>query len=404
VTEQPRGSGSDPWTPPGSSQPYGAPRYGGGQQPPQYGEQPPQYGQYGQYGGPPAGYPPVYAGGVPPQYGPPPGRNGLAIASLVLGIIAIVPVSIGLAIAALVQTSRTRQKGRGLAIGGIAASCVWTLIVVLAIVWAAKNLGVERDSAGHVTRGGLIAVNELKVGDCLQFDQHPGALVKVEKCADSHDSEVVARAPISSNGQFTSGDDARTAGNINCTQIMAATFTDAELRAGTGLRVAFYYPKDLNAYKRGLKQAICLMTDQSSKFSGTLRQRLKVPDNQPGPAGRWADAATLQPGQCFGVVEPGTIPSTVWVLSDCTAPHSGQVVVRKSLPAGAYPGADAATAQAKSACEEPVTKKVSAWKGKPAGTQFAATGRAPTQAAWAGGDRSVVCAVLAQPRLTVTMP
>ncbi|MFL6072294.1 MAG: septum formation family protein [Mycobacteriales bacterium] len=424
MTEPPRGSGSDPWTLPGSEPPaaspppqYGQPQYGGqppqyGGGQPQYGQQPPQppqppqspqYGQYGQYGGPPPGQPPVYAGGQPQYgggYGPPPGRNGLAIASLILGIIAIVPISIGLAIAALVQTSRTRQKGRGLAIGGIAASCVWSVIIVLGIVWAAKNLGVERDSAGHVTRGGLVPVNDLKVGDCLQFDQNPGALVKVTKCADSHDSEVIARAPISTSGNFTSGDDAKVAGNVNCTQIMAATFTDDELKVAPLLRVTYFYPKDHSAYKSGLKQAICMITDQSSRYTGTLRERLKVPDSQPAADGRWIDGATLQPGQCFDVVEPRKVPTTVWVFASCKAPHNAQAALRKALPAGPYPDADAAG----NACQEPVSKKVAAWKGKPSGTQFAVAGRLPTETAWAAGDRNVVCAVLAQPRVSVAMP
>lgn len=400
MTEPPRGSGSDPWTAPGSSQPYGSPQYGGQYgQPPQYGAQPPQYGQYGQYGGPPAGYPPTYAGGMPPGHRPP-GRNGLAIASLILGIIAIVPVSIGLAIAALVQTRRSGQKGRGLAFGGIAASLVWTLVVVLAVVWAAKNLGVERDSAGHVTRGGLIPVSDLRVGDCLQFEERPGALVKVVVCADAHDSEVFAKAPISTGGDFTSGTDAKDAGNVNCSQIMAATFTDAELRTAPLLRVTYFYPKDQNAYKSGLKQAICMITDQTNKYNGTLRQRLKVPDSQAAPAGKWADSATLQPGQCFDAVEPRKIPTMVWVLADCTAPHNAQVVLRKALPAGSYPGADAAG----TACQEPVSKKVSAWKGKPSGVQFAVVGRTPTEAAWTAGDRNAICAMLAQPRVTVAMP
>jgi ABC-type dipeptide/oligopeptide/nickel transport system permease component len=91
---------------------------------------PPNYGQYG---------PGPYGYGVN-AYGPPPGTNGMAIASLVLGIcgfFCVTPfIGLGLGIAALVQTSKTRQAGRGMAIAGIILSVAWILLAVLLIATA----------------------------------------------------------------------------------------------------------------------------------------------------------------------------------------------------------------------------------------------------------------------------
>lgn len=141
-----------PLAPPGAFPPppgtqYGTVQYG----PVQYGS--PQFGgaQYGagQYPQPAAGYPGTpyppnygqygpgpYGYGVA-SYGPPLGTNGMAIASLILGIcgfFCITPlIGLGLGIGALVQTSKTRQAGKGLAIAGIILSTAWILLAALLI-------------------------------------------------------------------------------------------------------------------------------------------------------------------------------------------------------------------------------------------------------------------------------
>jgi hypothetical protein len=61
----------------------------------------------------------------------------MAIASLVLGIcgfFCVTPlIGLGLGIAALVQTSKTRQPGRGMALAGVILSVVWILLGVLLV-------------------------------------------------------------------------------------------------------------------------------------------------------------------------------------------------------------------------------------------------------------------------------
>jgi hypothetical protein len=338
---------------------------------------------------------------MPPRYGPPPGRNGLAIVSLVLGIIAIVPVSIALAIAALVQTSRTRQKGRGLAIGGIAASCAWTVLAVLAIVWVVRNVGVERDAAGHVTRGGLVPIYDVKAGDCLRFHEQHGALIKVVPCSAAHDGEVIAHVPISPNGQYTSTEDVNRTTYDNCRQIVAATFTQDELRAASADPLSLF-PSSQAASNGGFKQAVCMVVNPA-KYTGTLRRLLKVPDSRAVPAGTWVAGMALQPGQCFDEMD-GTVPDMVRVFATCTAPHTAQVVQRATLPVSEFPGEGTATARAEAACEEPVSRKVDTWTGAPAGALFGVVALAPTQEAWTAGDRTIVCAVESQPALTVAIP
>jgi hypothetical protein len=118
------------------------PPYGYGQQPPSYGQQPPSYGQqppsYGQqapgYGQqPPPGY------GYPGAYGPPRRTNGMAITSLVLGIVGLLfcgLTSIPGAIVghiAMSRIKRTGEEGQGMAIGGLITSYI--TIVLWVILW-----------------------------------------------------------------------------------------------------------------------------------------------------------------------------------------------------------------------------------------------------------------------------
>ena len=144
----PRASGSQsdgpqhPLVPPGAFPPppgteygtvqYGSTQYGSGPYPQAAAGYPgmPYPPNYGQYGPGPYGY------GVN-AYGPPPGTSGMAIASLVLGIcgfFCVTPIiGLGLGIAALAQTSKTRQAGRGMAIAGIILSVAWILLAALLI-------------------------------------------------------------------------------------------------------------------------------------------------------------------------------------------------------------------------------------------------------------------------------
>lgn len=107
-------------------------------QPPAYGQQQ-GYGQAGGYGAPaPYGY--SYPG-YPQPYGAPAGTNGLAIASLVTGILGFLWITPLLAIVfghiALSQIKRTRQGGRGLAIAGLILGYLWVALLGSVIILAA---------------------------------------------------------------------------------------------------------------------------------------------------------------------------------------------------------------------------------------------------------------------------
>lgn len=142
---------------------YGQPSYGQQHGQPSYGQQ--SYGQQPGYGQPPYGQPPYgqqpYAGpgyGAPPQYGAPQPygygapygfgapssrTNGMAIASLVLGILWIYWIGSVLALIfgyiARNQIKERGEQGKGMATAGIVLGWIGIGTLVLVIVLAAAG-------------------------------------------------------------------------------------------------------------------------------------------------------------------------------------------------------------------------------------------------------------------------
>jgi Domain of unknown function (DUF4190) len=124
------------WYSPGQPYPPGHPGYGPGYPPgqPAYSQAPYGYA----YGGP------AKAGRV----------NGYAIASLVLGLAGFMLVTLVLSvifgIVALVGIRKTAERGKGLAIAGLAASGVWLLLFVIIVIGAASSPN-SSSATGHIS-------------------------------------------------------------------------------------------------------------------------------------------------------------------------------------------------------------------------------------------------------------
>ncbi|PZF82674.1 DUF4190 domain-containing protein [Jiangella anatolica] len=180
---QPSGATPQPQPQPYPSTPAGPTPYpppGGQYPPPPGGQYPPPYGQYP----------------WPAEQQPKPGVNGLAVAALVLGIIAIFPLAIIFGIIALVQISRTGQKGRGLAIGGLVTAGLWLALIVGAIIWAVMTMA-DRDEDGAIVEEGDVSTLDLRVGDCVTGlrdteDETSMATVPALPCDQPHEGEVYA--------------------------------------------------------------------------------------------------------------------------------------------------------------------------------------------------------------------
>lgn len=146
---------------------------------------------------PPPGSPPPHPppfSGAPPAY-PPPGwqpppqepTNGFAIASLVLGLLGLcAPAGIVFGIMALKQLKRSPQRGRGIAIAGIALSSSTVLVAAAFVV-----VGIF-SAAPRGEKTGQIATYRLEAGQCIRSlrDSPELSSVPVVDCAQPHEAEV----------------------------------------------------------------------------------------------------------------------------------------------------------------------------------------------------------------------
>ncbi len=150
--------------------------------------------------GPPAAQGAGPAGPEAPAPPPPPWArpgssrptNGAAITSLVLGVFALVPFSVGFGIAALRQIPRRGQSGKGLAIGGLVLSALWT-VGIAGVTAIAVLTGAQRSEDGRVTEAGSVNVFDVRVGDCIEeVAEDPSATsVDAVPCADPHRAQVI---------------------------------------------------------------------------------------------------------------------------------------------------------------------------------------------------------------------
>ncbi len=118
----------------------------------------------------------------PPEPQRPGGTNGWAVAAFVLGILGGTILSVIFAIIALVQTTRRRQRGRGLAIAALVISAAWIAIIASVIAY------------GVWGQGNSIEAADLATGDCVKdayADQLPTWVARV-RCDRPHYGEVFA--------------------------------------------------------------------------------------------------------------------------------------------------------------------------------------------------------------------
>jgi hypothetical protein len=218
--------------------------------------------------GPPSGYP---AGQLPygtPAPGAPARTSGFAIASLVLGIIGVILLSVIFGIVALVKIRGNPQlRGRGMAIAGLILSGLW-LVGIIALIAIGVTASPQRSAAGQVTRAGTTSVYSLRTGDCLQ---NPGTrlgilTVRVVPCDQPHNTQVFAVFTVAGSGypgtaalqrQAATGCHTRIAGSINRSLIT------------NSMTLQYLYPES-QSWADGHRSITCLVVSSANMTSSVL--------------------------------------------------------------------------------------------------------------------------------------
>ncbi|CAL9519587.1 DUF4190 domain-containing protein [Streptomyces sp. enrichment culture] len=229
-------------------------------------------------------YPPV----PPPPGAPRPAAttSGLAIASLVTGIVCLVPpLGLVLGAIALASIKRKGQSGKGLAIAGMALSLISTILV--AVGFATGAFEDVADGARKVKEevGSTNSAFSLRTGDC--FDQPGGAVtekevmtVKSVDCAKPHDAEVTGAFQLTGGSAFPGLPAIEKQADERCAEISEQYSLDSWAVPENAVTY-YYHPTEESWRELKDRTVTCAFAAEKGKLTGSLR----------------ADATTLDPDQ-----------------------------------------------------------------------------------------------------------
>ena len=209
---------------------------------------------------------PYGVAGQPPGTGP---TSGWAIASFVLGLLSVVVLSVIFAFVALSRIKRLGQRGRGLAIAGLALSGFWIVVVVVVIVAANAGKATRSATTGVITHRGHINAFSLRVGDC--FDNPAGAqtvnTVTAIPCDQPHNAQIYAKfkltgSDLSYPGAAAVAERARNGCNTRIGSVNKSMTTSA-------MTVRILLP-DKTSWDAGQRTVSCMVVNPTATLTTSL--------------------------------------------------------------------------------------------------------------------------------------
>lgn len=203
-------------------------------------------------------------------FGPPQrtGTNALAVASFVLGLIALVPVSVVLGIVGLVSGTRKQQRGRGFAVAGLVLSGLWVVGGMAGLIGSAVYAS-SHGAPGTRYAPGARAFSALSPGTC--FNRPAGSTsqyVSVVACDTDHNGQFLAVVKLPDTGLYPGDTALENSADAACMDSETAAFPD-QVGLPSTAELRFRYPSE-QTWANGSRNADCFY--QTS--SGTLSQQM----------------------------------------------------------------------------------------------------------------------------------
>ena len=195
--------------------------------------------------------------------GPRPPVSKLAIAALVTGILALVPLALGLGVAALSVIRRTGRRGHGMAVAGVFLAVAWVVAGGTAGIAAVITHGFREKVQ---VRYGADAIFTLRQGECLNGPPN-GRYFTPVSCATPHDAEVFATFALPATrwpGTAALQEDA----SAGCASRLSG-YMNPQL-PNAGLSQVFVYP-DQRAWAAGVRTVVCEVRASSGQLTGSVR-------------------------------------------------------------------------------------------------------------------------------------
>ncbi|MEU4351225.1 DUF4190 domain-containing protein [Streptomyces sp. NPDC023838] len=216
-------------------------------------------------------YPAAYPQPYPPLQAA--RTSGLAIASLVTGIVCCVPpLGLVLGVLALRRIRKQGQRGKGMAITGVVLSAISTVLAVVLVVTGAVSAFWDGFRDGIDDARSTRSTMDLRKGDC--FNVPGGELerevvnVTIVSCAKPHDGEVSGSFKV--EGSSFPGDKAITAlADRKCWAVEQEYAMDS-----WALPVeaeSYYYTPSTRSWRLGDHSVTCSFATSSGKLTGSVR-------------------------------------------------------------------------------------------------------------------------------------
>ncbi|MEV4945142.1 DUF4190 domain-containing protein [Streptomyces sp. NPDC053755] len=211
--------------------------------------------------------------GPGPHAAPPAVTSGLAIGSLVSGILCCLPpLGLILGLIALPRIRKRNQTGKGLAIAGIALSVTSCLLLTLGLVtggfgkaWRSVEEGIEGASRSPSTFA-------LRTGDCFDVDGDLEALdadVEVVDCAGAHEGEVTGTFLITGHTAWPGDGPVDGIAWDRCERIGHAYAMDSWALPEDVW--TYYYVPTSSSWRAGDRNVTCALITDGAPVEGSLR-------------------------------------------------------------------------------------------------------------------------------------
>ncbi|MYX77665.1 DUF4190 domain-containing protein [Streptomyces sp. SID3915] len=195
---------------------------------------------------------------------PSPPVSGFAIASLVCSLVCLAPLGLVFGIIALVRTSRRGERGKGLAVAGVAVSGAVLVLAFLTLVGALRFSAWSSGSPAGPVRGDRgRSVFALETGDCFTPATEPtqdnqgairnGAAERLS-CEEPHRGEIYGRFELTGRKAFPGTEEVMKASRDRCGPLLPDYAVD--LTAHGPLQTYFSHP-DRAGWERGGRTVLC---------------------------------------------------------------------------------------------------------------------------------------------------
>ena len=185
----------------------------------------------------------------------------LAVAALVTSVIALVPVAIACAVAALVGIRRSGRRGHGMATSALFLSAAWVIVAGAVGAVGVLTHGFHKPVTIKYHEA---AVFKLQTGDCVSSTS--SAVVSLLPCYTPHEAEVFATFSLPATawpGTATVAQDA----SSGCGDRLSG-YLNPEL--AISLTQSYVYP-DQVAWTAGTRTVVCEVRASSGNLTGSVR-------------------------------------------------------------------------------------------------------------------------------------